>query len=159
MRRSFYIEMGVGLFVLAALIAFIVLAFKVSGLTQLNGQHSYQVQAEFTNIGDLKVRAPVTIAGVRVGEVSSIELEPGTFVAKVTMRIDDTQNKIPLVDTSARILTQGLLGSNYVSIEPGFEEEEGKTAYLHSGSKIEKTQQAIILENLIGQLLFSINKN
>lgn len=160
MKRVKTLELSVGFFVLLGLLAFVFLAFKISGLSGFNGGKSYRVTAEFTNIGDLKVRAPVSIAGVKIGEVAAIDLDPGSFAAKVTLNIFDEQKNIPLYDTSARILTEGLLGSNYISIVPGFEEEEaGREAkYLQEGSSIEKTQEAIILENLIGQLLFNINK-
>ena len=117
-----------------------------------------QVTADFTDIGGLKVRAPVTVAGVRIGEVSHIELQPGELNAKVTMTLR-SDKKIPYEDSSARILTEGLLGSNYISIVPGFEDESSNNhPYLREGDVIAKTQEAIILENLIGQLLFNIKK-
>ena len=149
-----WVEMSVGLFMVLGLAGFLFLAFRVSGLTSFSNQHSFTVQAEFDNIGELKVRAPVTIAGVRIGEVSRIDLVPNTFNAIVTMRINANQNKIPLNDTSVRILTQGLLGANYLSIVPGFEGD----GYLQNGSRIVKTQSAMILENLIGQLLFKVSE-
>jgi phospholipid/cholesterol/gamma-HCH transport system substrate-binding protein len=160
MRKQPVLELTVGIFFLLAIASLFVLAMKVSGLTSLTSPKSYHVYADFSNVGGLKVRAPVTIAGVRVGEVSNINLLPDSFSAKVTLLIDENQNKIPLLDTSARILTEGLLGSNYISIVPGFDSEEGddKPHYLREGDSIEKTQEAIILENLIGQLLFNINK-
>lgn len=160
MQNRRIIEVSVGILMLLGIAAFVMLALKVSGLTSFSNEGGYRVYADFSNIGGLKVRAPVTIAGVRVGEVSDIELDPSSFNAKVTLMINDNQNKIPLFDTSARILTEGLLGSNYVSIVPGFESEEegGEKKYLRDGDLIIKTQEAVILENLIGQLLFNINK-
>ena len=156
------IELSVGIFLLLGVAAFIVLSLKVSGLTELSNNHSYQVTANFTNIGGLKVRSPVTIAGVKVGEVDKIELLPGSFNAKVTLNLVSENSQIPYYDTSARILTEGLLGSNYISIVPGFDKEEdddkGKARYLHQGDSIEKTQEAVILENLIGQLVFNMSK-
>lgn len=163
MKKQRLFEVLVGSFMLLGLGGFVFLAFMVSGLTQFGGNHSYYIQAEFDNIGDLKVRAPVTIAGVRVGEVTNIKLRPDNFVATVTMKIDRSQSRIPQHDATARILTQGLLGSNYISIIPGFEDAEGEAdkaaAFLQQGSMIEKTQPALILENLIGQLLFNVSKD
>src|SRR5437868_3783746 len=124
MNRRQTLEITVGLFVLAGLLSLLVLAFKVSGLTSLSCERGYDISAEFSNIGDLKVRAPVTIAGVKVGEVTAIALQANSFAAKVVLRIDNDNNKIPANDTSAQILTQGLLGSNYVSITPGFESDD-----------------------------------
>lgn len=100
---------------------------------------------------------PVTIAGVRVGEVSKINLQPGQLNAKVTLKLN-ANIPIPYDDVSARILTEGLLGSNYVSIIPGFDNENSNHPYLRNGDMIAKTQEAMVLENLIGQLLFSIKK-
>lgn len=159
MNKRYNIEFIVGLFVIVGVLSFIALAFKVSGLTSFTEKKGYNVSAEFINIGSLKVRAPVNMAGVKIGEVKSIELNPQTFYADVTLRIDDESAKIPTRDTTARILTEGLLGSNYISIEPGFEDSSDKEdAFLHDGSRIQKTQPAMILENIIGQFLFSINK-
>jgi phospholipid/cholesterol/gamma-HCH transport system substrate-binding protein len=151
-RRT--IEVTVGLFMLFALAAFLVLVYKVSGFSVYGAGSSYTVAAEFDNIGDLKVRAPVAISGVRVGEVAAIYLDPTSFKAKVKLRIDDSQSKIPS-DSTARILTEGLLGSNYVSLTPGFAE----STFLHSGSLIQDTHPALILENIIGQLMFSLKNN
>lgn len=161
MNKRFGVELIVGIFVLLGIAAFIALAFKVSGLTHLSEAKGYDVTAEFINIGNLKVRAPVNIAGVRIGQVKAISLNPDSFYADVTLHIEDEKAKIPVRDTTARILTEGLLGSNYISIEPGFDEDttnDGKPDYLQEGSHIDKTQPAMILENIIGQLLFSINK-
>lgn len=154
------LELSVGLFMLIGLGGLVVLTFRVSGLTQLSSPVSYSVSADFANIGGLKIRAPVTIAGVKIGEVSDIKLEQGAFNAKVTLKIDKAQNRIPYYDTSARILTEGLLGSNYISLIPGFEtnDDGGQARYLQEGDSITKTQEAVILENLIGQLLFNMNK-
>lgn len=150
-------DIGVGLFMVLSLAALLVMVMKVSGITHLGSSHGYIVAADFTDIGGLKVRAPVTIAGVRVGEVVRIELQSGALNAKVTMRLDKDK-QIPFEDVSARILTEGLLGSNYVSIVPGFEGDTANHPFLREGDVIAKTQEAIILENLIGQLLFNIKK-
>lgn len=149
----------VGFFMLAGLLSLVFLMIKVSGLNEIISSRSYQVSATFSDIGGLRVRAPVTIAGVKVGEVANINLVPGDLTAKVTMLIK-ADKRIPFEDTSARILTEGLIGSNYISITPGFDEAEqgGSPRYLREGDVIQKTQEAVILENLIGQLLFNINK-
>ena len=124
MNKRRGLELSVGCFMLLGVVAFLMLALKVSGLTQLSANKTFKVFTHFTNIGGLKVRSPVTIAGVRIGEVSNIFLEPGSFNAKVTLSINSDQNRIPFYDTSARILTEGLLGSNYISIAPGFDKED-----------------------------------
>lgn len=158
MARQRYIEIMVGVFMLAGMLALLMMALKVSGISfNVFAKKSYQVTAEFTDIGGLKVRAPVTIAGVKVGEVTRIDLQPGALNARVSMALYQDK-RIPYTDTSARILTQGLLGANYISIVPGFEDEDRDHPYLREGDNIAKTQEAIILENLIGQLLFNIKK-
>ncbi len=158
MNKQRYVDISVGLFMLLGLLALLVLVMKVSGISDLISIKGYQVTADFTDIGGLKVRAPVTVAGVKIGEVTRIELQPGALNAKVTMKLRHDK-PIPYEDSSARILTEGLLGSNYISIVPGFDDEESKDhPYLRSGDVIAKTQEAIILENLIGQLLFNIKK-
>lgn len=143
-------EFVVGIFILLAALALMALAFNVSGLVVFGNGHSYVLTAEFDNVGDLKPRAPVTIGGVKVGKVESIQLDQQDFRAKVVMLINDQYNTLP-VDTSAGILTQGLLGSNYVGLSPGFEQQ-----MLKPGDRIESTRSAMILENLIGQLMYSL---
>ncbi|KTD68830.1 MULTISPECIES: outer membrane lipid asymmetry maintenance protein MlaD [Legionella] len=158
MSKQRYVDFSVGLFMLLGILALLVMTMKVSNLSSFMSHDNYDVTADFTDIGGLKVRAPVTVAGVKIGEVTHIELQPGELNAKVTMRLR-SDKKIPYDDASARILTEGLLGSNYISIVPGFEDEEDKDhPYLKNGDVIGKTQEAIILENLIGQLLFNIKK-
>lgn len=158
MKKQRYVDVSVGLFMLLGLVALLVMAMKVSGISEILPYKSYNVTADFTDIGGLKIRAPVTVAGVKIGEVTRIDLQPGELNAKVTMRLR-SDKKIPYEDSSARILTQGLLGSNYISIVPGFDDEGNKEhPYLRNGDAIAKTQEAVILENLIGQLLFNINK-
>lgn len=151
--RHYWIEVAVGLFIVAALLALLGLAFKVSGLTQIGNGHYYVIKADFDNVGDLKVRAPVSVSGVKVGKVASIKLDPQTFRATVTLQIQNWFNKLP-VDTSASILTQGLLGSNYISLSPGYEEK-----LLQPGQRIETTHSALILENLVGQLMFNLTNS
>lgn len=145
-----FIEVLVGLFMLAGLASLAMLALRVSGLTQHQSTHSYKIFAEFDNIGSLKERAPVRIAGVRIGQVEKIELQNQNYRARVTLSIDKKESNLP-TDTAASILTEGLLGSNYISLTPGFD-----TASLKNGSMIATTHPALILENLIGQLLFSL---
>lgn len=144
------LEMTVGLFMIAGMLSLLLLALKVSGLSQSTSSDHYRISAEFDNIGSLKARAPVRIAGVRVGQIEKIELQDQHFKAKVTLLIDKKENNLPS-DTSASILTEGLLGSNYISLTPGYEED-----FLKDGSVISNTHPALILENLIGQLLFSL---
>lgn len=158
MNKQRYVDISVGLFMLLGVLALLVMTMKVSSFSYFTSQKEYTVTADFSDIGGLKVRAPVTVAGVRIGEVSRIDLQPGELNARVTMRLRNDKN-IPYDDSSARILTEGLIGSNYVSIVPGFEDDSDKNhPYLRNGDVIAKTQEAVILENLIGQLLFNINK-
>jgi len=152
--RNKGLEFAVGVFILAGLLALLVLAFQVSSVTGLvKAKNYYEIIAEFDNTGDLKKNAPVAVSGVVVGHVKSIQLDPQTFRAKVTMKINSYFNRFP-VDTSASILTQGLLGSNYISLTPGFDEK-----VLQSGGVIESTHSAIILENIIGQLMFNVKNS
>lgn len=158
MNKQRYIDISVGFFMLLGLLALLVMVMKVSGITDLRSTRGYKVTANFTDIGGLKVRAPVTVAGVKIGEVTGIELQPEQLNAKVTMLLSGDK-PIPYEDSSARILTEGLLGSNYISIVPGFDDAQDQAhPYLRAGDVIAKTQEAVILENLIGQLLFNVNK-
>jgi phospholipid/cholesterol/gamma-HCH transport system substrate-binding protein len=151
--RTSALELFVGLFMLAGMLALLVLALKVSGLSSYVGHEGYVVTADFDNVGSLKARAPVTVAGVRVGEVTNIQLDRTTFKALVTMQINPDENTLP-TDTSASILTQGLLGSNYISLTPGFND-----TFLKNGNEIENTHSALILEDLIGELVFSLKNS
>jgi phospholipid/cholesterol/gamma-HCH transport system substrate-binding protein len=144
------IETWVGLFILAALVSLVVLAFKVSGLTTFFKGNGYDVSAYFDNIGGLKIRAAVKVSGVIVGEVTDVELDPSSFKAIVKMRLDSRFSDIP-ADSSASILTSGLLGDNYIELNPMYSQE-----YLKNGSFIQDTHPAIILEKLIGQFLFNV---
>lgn len=151
--RNHWLEFGVGIFIVAALCGLLFLAFKVSGLTRLGTGDYYVLKADFDNIGDLKVRAPVTVSGVKVGRVSAIHLNQDSFRASVILQINNHYKNLP-VDTSASILTQGLLGSNYVSLSPGYEQQ-----LLKPNDPIETTHSALILENLIGQLMFNLSSD
>jgi phospholipid/cholesterol/gamma-HCH transport system substrate-binding protein len=149
MLHSRTVEIWVGLFVAAGLAALFMLAMQVSNLTVVSDNDGYNVTARFENISGLKVRAPVTMAGVRVGRVTEIGFDPQTFEAVVTMHINGNYDQLP-ADTSASIFTAGLLGEQYVGLEPG-----GEMEVLEEGSEIVLTQSALILEQLIGQFLFS----
>ncbi|MDF1684250.1 MAG: outer membrane lipid asymmetry maintenance protein MlaD [Legionellaceae bacterium] len=157
MNKNYRLDLSVGVFMLLGFLALLVMVFKVSGVQALTRAKTYEVTANFSDIGGLKVRAPVTIAGVKVGEVTSIALQPGQLNAKVKMQLRQDQH-IPFDDASARILTEGLLGSNYISLVPGFESVPDHP-FLRSGDVIERTQEAVILENIIGQLLFSTKES
>lgn len=156
-QRQEWMFLSVGIFVILSLTALLFLVFKVSAWTDSHPKKSYEVTANFNNIGGLRVHAPVTVSGVKVGEVSHIRLEPSVLNAIVTLKLDRSK-KIPIDDVSARILTEGLLGANYISISPGFDDPKNAHNYLQAGDVIAKTQDAVILENLIGQLLFNANK-
>ena len=142
------IETLVGLFVLLGLLGLLFLALKAANLGSFGGSDAYQLQARFDNIGGLKVRAPVRSAGVTVGRVSGIALDGKTFQGVVTLDIDKGY-QFPK-DSSAKILTAGLLGDQYVGLEAGGDEKN-----LAAGDVIRQTQSAVVLENLIGQFLFN----
>ena len=141
-------EFTVGLFVVAGLLALAMLALKVGNIHVLGAGQTYAVTADFNNIGSLKSKAPVTVAGVRVGQVAAISVNPVTYRAVVTMHILK-KYRFPR-DSSASIVTAGLLGEQYVSLSPG-----GSRHYLKNGGKIRITQSAIVLEQIISQLLYS----
>ncbi|MBQ0725410.1 MAG: outer membrane lipid asymmetry maintenance protein MlaD [Cycloclasticus sp.] len=145
------IEILVGLFVAIGFVALFFLSMQVSNLSSINGDAGYNIKGHFSNIGSLKVRAPVSMAGVNIGRVTAIEFDAQSFEAVVTMSIESKYNELPS-DTSASILTAGLLGEQYVGLEPGGEDEP-----LKEGSKLELTQSALVLEQIIGQFLFSNN--
>ena len=138
----------VGLFVLLGGAALLFLALKAGNLLSLNFDATYQVSARFDNIGGLKPRAPVKSAGVVVGRVSAIGFDNQSFQAVVTLELE-RRYEFPL-DTSAKILTSGLLGEQYVGLEAG-----GDDKNLAAGGVIRVTQSAVVLENLISQFLFS----
>ncbi len=143
------IETLVGGFVLLGLAALLFLALKAANLGNFNGGgDSYVLQARFDNIGGLKVRAPVRSAGVTVGRVTAISLDPSSFQGVVSMDIQGGM-KFPK-DSSAKILTSGLLGDQYIGLEAGVDDKP-----LAAGATITQTQSALVLENLIGQFLFS----
>ncbi len=141
-------EFTVGLFVVAGLLALAMLALKVGNIHMLGAGQTYTVTADFNNIGSLKSKAPVTVAGVRVGQVAAITVNPVTYRAVVTLDILK-KYRFPR-DSSASIVTAGLLGEQYVSLSPG-----GSRHNLKNGGKIRITQSAIVLEQIISQLLYS----
>jgi phospholipid/cholesterol/gamma-HCH transport system substrate-binding protein len=141
------IEITVGAFVLLALLAFVYLALNVSNLSGFSSDKGYNVSANFDNIGGLRKRAKVTLSGVSVGRVTGIMYDKKTFRAKVTMRINADVNYLP-TDTQASIYTSGLLGEQYISLEPGAEDD-----VMIEGSKLDLTQSAVVLEELIGQFM------
>ena len=145
-RKS--LDIWVGLFVLLGALAVMFLALKVGNMSSMNFGPSYTVIARFDNIGGLKPRAPVKSAGVVVGRVESIAFNDKTFQAQVTMRMQG-EVQFPK-DSSAKILTSGLLGEQYIGLEPGGDEKN-----FAEGDRIKSTQSAIVLENLISQFLFS----
>lgn len=147
------LEIGVGLFLLAGLLALLLLALRVSGLSVSSAGETYKVYANFDNIAGLTVRAKVTMAGVTIGKVSAIDLDRDSYTGRVTMDIEKQVNNLP-VDSTASILTAGLLGEKYIGISVGGEEE-----VLADGGQISDTQSALVLEDLIGKfLLNSVNK-
>ncbi len=143
------VEIAVGLFIAVGIAALFMLAMKVSNLSSLTGDEGYVLTARFDNVGGLKVRSPVSMAGVRIGRVTSIGFDQKTYEAVVKVTINPMYNQIPK-DTSASILTSGLLGEQYVGLQPGAEDK-----YLHNGDVIKYTQSAMILERLVGQFLFN----
>lgn len=149
MRNVRVFEIWVGVFVAAGLAALFILAMQVSNLNAALEDDGYHVTARFENISGLKERSQVTMAGVTIGRVTDIAFDPKTFEAVVTMEISKKYGQIP-TDTSAGVFTAGLLGEKYVGLEPG-----GAMENLSDGDEIELTQSALILEQLIGQFLFS----
>ena len=143
------LEIWVGLFVAAGMAALFMLAMKVSNMTAFADDEGYIVTARFENIGGLKIRSPVSMAGVRVGRVADITFDGKTYEAVVTLSIGKQYNTLPK-DTSASIFTAGVLGENYIGLEAGAQDD-----YLQDGSAIKITQSAVVLENLIGQFLFN----
>lgn len=147
MQRSM-LDLWVGLFVVAGIAALVILAFKVGNMSTMGGGDTYEITASFDNIGGLKPRAPIKSAGVVVGRVKSITFNNERFNAKVAMSIEKTY-RFPK-DTTASILTSGLLGEQYIGLEGG-----GDDQMLKPGDSVRLTQSAVVLEKLIGQFLFS----
>ncbi len=142
-------EILVGFFMALGIAALIVLALQVSNLASFGNDEGYEVNAYFEDIGGLKKRSQVAVGGVRVGKVKSIDYDMESFRAKVTLTIDGKYDSFPS-DTTANIYTSGLLGEQYIGLEPG-----GELEFLQDGDEISLTQSAMVLERLIGQYLFS----
>jgi phospholipid/cholesterol/gamma-HCH transport system substrate-binding protein len=143
------LETGVGLFLLAGILALLLLALRVSGLSVSATNDSYKLYAYFDNIAGLTVRAKVTMAGVTIGKVTAIDLDRDSFTGRVTMEVEKRVNNLPS-DSTASILTAGLLGEKYIGISVG-----GEEALLKEGSTIHDTQSSLVLEDLIGKFLLN----
>ncbi len=142
-------ELVVGVFVAAGFLALLLLSIKVSNLGSFSGGDTYTVTALFDNVGGLKVKSSVSAGGVRIGRVTAIRYDQKYYQSVVTMEIDSSFDKLP-DDTTASIYTAGLLGENFVSLEPG-----GSNGWLKDGSEIDLTQSALVLEQLLGQFMFN----
>lgn len=147
MQNTRAIDVSVGLFILLGLAAMLLLAAQTIGQGRFSSGATYQISARFDHVGDLKVRAPVSLAGVTIGRVESIVADPVDFQAVVTLRIDARFDTLP-ADTGAIIESSGLLGGKHVALEPG-----GDTDVLHDHDEILLTQSSISLENLIGKYM------
>ena len=147
MRQTRAVELGTGLFVLLGIGALFFLTTQTTGGDDFNAAEVYTVEARFQNVGSLKRRAPVSMAGVTIGRVTDVQFDPVALEAVVTFVVDKRYDQIP-DDSDASILTAGLLGSQYVGLQPG-----GSDIYLEDGSEILFTQSAVVLENLIGKFL------
>lgn len=147
MNQTRLMELVVGLFVCLGLAALFLLTLQVSTRNDLERKDSYAIKARFDNVGSLRVRAPVTLAGVRIGRVSAVDVNPETFQAEVEIAIDRRYDKLP-TDSSASIQTAGILGEQYIALQPG-----GALDSLKAGDRISFTQSALVLENLIGRFL------
>jgi phospholipid/cholesterol/gamma-HCH transport system substrate-binding protein len=152
MRANYKVELTSGIFLLMGVAALLWLATEATDYGMQVGEETYIVSARFSNVADLKERAPVKIGGVSVGLVDSITLDPVMFDAIVKMRIDERFADIP-TDTSASILTSGVLGDRYVGLEPG-----GAMEALTDGDEIFITQSAVVLETMISKYLFNTSK-
>lgn len=146
-----YLEVSVGLFVLLGVAALFYLAIQVSNIAEYRDRDTYRVVAYFDHIGGLKVRAPVTVSGVRIGRVAQISYDPERFQARVTLAIQAGQDYLP-ADTQASIFTAGLLGEQYIALEPG-----GDYEMLADGDEVLFTQSALVLENMIGRVLTNMS--
>lgn len=147
MNQTRLMELVVGLFICLGLAAMFLLTLQVSTQNDLKRDASYEITARFDNVGSLRVRAPITLAGVRIGRVTAVDVNPETFQAEVKLAIDQRYDKLP-TDSSAAIQTAGILGEQYIALQPG-----GAMENLKPGDHIGFTQSAVVLENLIGRFL------
>ena len=143
------LEIGVGLFLLAGILALLLLALRVSGLSPTANTETYKLYAYFDNIAGLTVRAKVTMAGVTIGKVTAIDLDRDSYTGRVTLQLDKSVDNLP-TDSTASILTAGLLGEKYIGISVG-----GEDQVLKEGATIHDTQSALVLEDLIGKFLLN----
>lgn len=143
-------EIMVGIFVAAGFAALFMLAMRVSNLSALDTDGGYKLYANFENIGGLKLRSAVSMSGVRIGRVTGIDYDEGAFQARVEMTIDSRYDFLP-TDTHASIYTAGLLGEQYVALEPGAETET-----LKDGDRLHFTQSSLVLEEIIGQFMVNM---
>ncbi|ELV8632205.1 outer membrane lipid asymmetry maintenance protein MlaD [Vibrio vulnificus] len=153
MQQTRKTELWVGSFVLAGICAILVMIFQVADVKGLGSGNTYTLKAQFDNIGSLKVRSPVKVGGVVIGRVSDISLNPETLVPVVSMSINSLYNQFPET-SSVQILTSGLIGEQYIGLVPGFVFEDEQM--LKDGDFIEDTKSALVLEDLIGQVLYSV---
>lgn len=153
MQNSKSLETLVGLFVVIGIGALLFLGLNVSNLASYSDTDGYTITARFENSGGLKVRSPVSVAGVRIGRVTAIDFDNTSYESVVQMKIGAQYNTLP-DDSSASIFTAGLLGEQYIGLQTGASEE-----YLTQNSELELTQSAIVLEEIIGQFLFSEKEN
>lgn len=143
------LEIGVGLFLLAGILALLLLALRVSGLAPTANTDTYKLYAYFDNIAGLTVRAKVTMAGVTIGKVTAIDLNREDFTGRVTLQLEKRVDNLP-TDSTASILTAGLLGEKYIGISVG-----GEESLLKDGGTIHDTQSSLVLEDLIGKFLLN----
>ena len=147
MQQTRTVELGTGLFALLGMGALFFLTTQATGTDDFDADLTFEVTARFENVGSLRKRAPVAMAGVTIGRVTDIEFDPVSLQAVVTFVIDSRYDQIP-EDSDASILTAGLLGSQYIGLTPG-----GSPEFLAEGSELFFTQSAVVLENLIGRFL------
>ena len=153
MRPNYKVEFASGIFLVLGIAALIWLAMRATDYGQEIGKNTYRISARFTNVADLREKSPVKIAGVTVGMVESIVLDPVMFEAVVNMDIAARFNEIPS-DTGASVLTSGVLGDRYIGLEPG-----GAPDMLVEGDELFITQSALILEQVIGKYLFNTDSS
>ncbi|MGV6988615.1 outer membrane lipid asymmetry maintenance protein MlaD [Testudinibacter sp. P80/BLE/0925] len=155
MRQTIKYEFWVGLFLLLGIAALVFLGLRVTNVQGFSDHKSYNLQATFNNIGGLKVRAAVKTGGVVIGRVTAIDLDPQTYLPRVSLSIDQEFDKIPET-SSLSIKTSGLLGEQYIALNIGF--DDGEVAMLKNGDTIHDTTSAMVLEDLIGQFLYGDKK-
>lgn len=149
MQQTRAVELGTGLFVFMGILALFFLTTRVTTFDAYAGEQGYELKARFDQVGTLKVRAPVSISGVQIGRVTAIDFDSERLEAVVTMRIGARYDQIPN-DSDASILTAGILGGQYIGLQPGGAEE-----YFADGDEILFTQSAVVLEQLISKYLFN----